>query len=251
MVRGVSRISTVFWSCYYCFHSLWCRSNNRKLIFGDICGWHHSSWATGVQMEQTIDAVKTEFTVNDMGERNWLRQIPRTFINTALTSFYRRSTDTMLNSIFMQYWKPVSAPIDSIHKLKAIYDKETKTDATACQQIFQCLMYLVTGTWPDLVYTLTHLSHFISSSAIRHHTGVNQVSRYLQQWKIGILSMNEVMKSKWQRMQSNPRVIVSIRDTPFWDIFFILAMLPSPGDVENRGLLPLVPLMLHLWHLVW
>jgi hypothetical protein len=54
-------------------------------------------------MEQTIDAVKTEFTVNDMGERNWLRQIPRTFINTALTSFYRRSTDTMLNSIFMQY----------------------------------------------------------------------------------------------------------------------------------------------------
>ena len=54
--------------------------------------------------------------------------------------------------------KPVSTPIDSNHQLKAIEDEDEHTDATAYQQIIGSLMYLVTGTRPDLAYTITHLS---------------------------------------------------------------------------------------------
>jgi len=44
-------------------------------------------------------------------------------------------------------------------------------------------MYLVTGTRPDLVYTITHLSQFNSSPSTKHLTAAKRVLRYLQGMK--------------------------------------------------------------------
>jgi hypothetical protein len=41
-------------------------------------------------------------------------------------------------------------------------------------------MYLVTGTRPDLAYTITHLSQYNASPSIMHLTAAKQVLRYLQ-----------------------------------------------------------------------
>ena len=134
----------------------------------------------GEQKEQTINVLKTEFKVNDMGELNWLLGIQITFTDHGITLSQTTFIDKILNRFSMQDCKPVSTPIDPDHRLKAIEVDEQSTDTTAYQQIIGPLMYLVTGTRPDLAYTITHLSQFNSSPSITHHTAAKRVLRYLQ-----------------------------------------------------------------------
>jgi hypothetical protein len=64
--------------------------------------------------------------------------------------------------------------------LKAVEVNEQRTDTTAYQQIFGTLMYLVTGTRPDLAYNITHLSQVNASLSIMNLTAAKRVLRYLQ-----------------------------------------------------------------------
>jgi len=131
--------------------------------------------ATGELKEQTIDVLKTEFKVNDMGEFNWLLGIQITFTDDGITLSQTTFIDKILNRFSMQNCKPVSTPIDSNHQLKAFNDEDERTDATAYQQIIGSLMYLVTGTRPDLAYTITHLSRLNSSPSTKHLTAAKRV----------------------------------------------------------------------------
>jgi len=80
----------------------------------------------------------------------------------------------------MQDCKPDLTPIDPNNRLKAIEVDEQKTNTTAYQQIIRSLMYSVTGTRPDLAYTITHFSQFNSSPSITHLTSAKRVLQYLQ-----------------------------------------------------------------------
>jgi len=139
--------------------------------------------ATGELKEQTINVMKTEFKVNDMGELNWLLGIPITFTDNGITLSQTTFINKILNRFSMQDFKPVSTPIDTNHRLKATEVDQQCTDRTAYQQIIGSLMYLVTGTRPDLVYIITHLSQFNSSPSITHLTAAKRVLRYLQGMK--------------------------------------------------------------------
>jgi hypothetical protein len=136
--------------------------------------------ATGELKEQTINVLKTEFKVNDMGELNWLQEIQITVTDNGITLSQTTLIDKILNRFSMEDCKPVSTPIDPNHRLKAIEVDEHSTDTTAYQQIIGSLMYLVTGTRPDLAYTITHFSQFHSSPSITHLTAAKRVLRYLQ-----------------------------------------------------------------------
>jgi len=136
--------------------------------------------ATGELKEQTINVLKTEFKVNDMGELNWLLGIQITFTHNGITLSQTTFIDKILNRFSMQDCKPISTPIDPNHRLMAIEVDEQSTDTTAYQQIIGSLMYLVTETRPDLAYTITHLSQFNSSPSITHLTAAKRVLRYLQ-----------------------------------------------------------------------
>jgi len=136
--------------------------------------------ASGELKEQTINILKTEFKLNDMGELSWLLGIEITFTDDGITLSQTTFIDKILNHFSMQDCKPVSTPIDSSHQFKAVEDEHERTDATAYQQIIGSLMYLVTGTRPDLAYTITHLSHFNSSPSTKHLTAAKRVLRYLQ-----------------------------------------------------------------------
>ena len=70
----------------------------------------------------------------------------------------------------MQDCKPFLTPINPNHRLKAIEVDEQSTDTTAYQQMIRSLIYSVTGTRPDLAYTITHLSQFNLSPSITHLT---------------------------------------------------------------------------------
>ena len=116
--------------------------------------------ATGELKEQTINVLKTEFKINNMGELNWLLGIQITFTDDGFTLSQTTYIDKILNHFPIQDCKSVSTPIDSNDQWKAIEDDDEYTDATAYQQIIGSLMYLFTGTIPDLAYTITHLSQF-------------------------------------------------------------------------------------------
>jgi len=130
--------------------------------------------------EQTINVLKTEFILNDMGELHWLLRIQITFTDDGIPLSQTTFNDNILNRFWMQDCKPISTAIDSNHQLKAIGDIDERTDATAYQQILRSLMYLVTGTRPDVSYTITHLSQFNSSPSTKHQTAAKLVLRYLQ-----------------------------------------------------------------------
>jgi len=136
--------------------------------------------ATGELKEQTINVLNTEFKVNDMGELNRLLGIQITFTNDGISLSPTTLINKILNHFSMQDCKPVPTPINSNHQLKAIDDEDERTNATAYQQIIGSLRYLVTGTRPDLSYTITHLSQFNSSPSTKHLTANQRVLRYLK-----------------------------------------------------------------------
>ena len=135
---------------------------------------------TGELKKQTINVLKTEFKVNDMGELNWLLGIQITFTDDGITLSQNTLIDKILNRFLMQDCKPVSTRIDSNHQLKAFCEDDEHTDATAYQQIIRTLIYLVSGTRPDLSYMITHLSQFNSSPSAKHLAAAKRVLRYLQ-----------------------------------------------------------------------
>jgi hypothetical protein len=112
-----------------------------------------------------------------MGELNWLLGIQITLTDNGITLSETTFINKILNCFSMENCKPVLTPIDPNHKLKAIEVDEQSTDTTAYQQIIGSLMYLVTGTRPDLAYTITHLSQ---CNSITHLTAAKRVRRYLQ-----------------------------------------------------------------------
>jgi len=87
--------------------------------------------ATGQLTEQTINVLKTEFKVNDMGELNWLLGIQITFTDNGITLSQTTFINKILNRFSMPDCKPVSTPIDPNHRLKAIEVDEQSTDTTA------------------------------------------------------------------------------------------------------------------------
>jgi len=136
--------------------------------------------ATGELKEQTINVLKTEFMVNDIGELNWLLGIQITFTEDGITLSQTTFIEKIPNRSSMHDCKPVSTPIDPNHWLKDIEVDEQRTNKTAYQQIIGPLINLVTETRSDLAYTITHLSQLNASPLVMHLTAAKQVLQYLQ-----------------------------------------------------------------------
>ncbi|KAI0992496.1 hypothetical protein K3495_g15689, partial [Podosphaera aphanis] len=131
-------------------------------------------------MSETINLLKSEFRVNDMGTLNWLLGIQIEYTNVGITLSQTAYIDRVLNRFSMQDCNPVSTPIESNQRLMAAIDGETRINATLYQQIIGSIMYMVTATRPDLAYTITHLSQYSSDPTISHLSAAKRVLRYLK-----------------------------------------------------------------------
>ncbi|KAI0992679.1 hypothetical protein K3495_g15506, partial [Podosphaera aphanis] len=131
-------------------------------------------------IEQTVDILKSEFKVNDMGILNWLLGIQIQYSNTGITLSQTAYIDKILTRFAMQDCNPVSSPIDQNHQLMAAEEGESRVNAIIYQQIIGSIMYLVSGTRPDLAYTITHLSQFNSDPSQSHFNAAKRVLRYLK-----------------------------------------------------------------------
>ncbi|KAI0996197.1 Retrovirus-related Pol polyprotein from transposon TNT 1-94 [Podosphaera aphanis] len=134
----------------------------------------------GDLMENTVNLLKPEFQVNDMGLLHWLLGIQIEYDNAGITLSQTAYIDRILTRFSMQDCNPVSSPIEHNHRLMLAIEGDTRAPAILYQQIIGSIMYLVSGTRPDLAYTISHLSQFNSDPSITHINAVKRVLRYLK-----------------------------------------------------------------------
>jgi hypothetical protein len=70
------------------------------------------SGESGALTDQSIDTLKSEFKVNDMGTLHWLVRINIIFTNAGITFSQTTFINKILNRFAFQSCKPVSTAID-------------------------------------------------------------------------------------------------------------------------------------------
>lgn len=115
-----------------------------------------------------------------MGMLHWLLGIQIEYTNSDISLSQSAYIDKILHRFSMQDCNPVSSPIDPNHRLMAAEEGESRANVTNYQQIIGSIMYLVSGTRPDLAYTITHLSQFNSDPTQLHLNAAKRILRYLK-----------------------------------------------------------------------
>src|SRR5258705_4116460 len=90
--------------------------------------------------------------------------------------------DTILKRFGLYNCNPVTYPLDKNHQI----DKTTTTNADDSkvnvklyQQMVGSLMYTVIGTRPDITFTVTRLSQFLTKPTKNHFVAIKHAFRYL------------------------------------------------------------------------
>lgn len=133
----------------------------------------------GPLLDQTIELLKTEFKVNDLGDINWLLGIQIDMTPEGIKLSQGAFIDKILQRFGMHDSNPVSTPIEP----NATLSRDSGTplqSATRYQQIVGSIMYLVTATRPDLAFTITFLSQFSSAPTDLHLKAAQRVLRYIK-----------------------------------------------------------------------
>ena len=138
-------------------------------------------------MKETIDGLKREFQVSDMGNLNWLLGIQIEYTKSGINLSQTAYIDKILKRFDMTECNPLSTPLDSNIKLRKGTPEDAIDNISLYQQIIGSLMYCVTGTRPDLAYTVTFLSQYSSCPNKNHLGAAKRVLRYLKgtsSWKL-------------------------------------------------------------------
>ncbi|ORU94050.1 MAG: hypothetical protein A6F71_09130 [Cycloclasticus sp. symbiont of Poecilosclerida sp. M] len=88
--------------------------------------------------------------------------------------------DKVLEKFEMKDAKSVATPVDSSMKLVKCEDGEEKVDQVMYQSCIGSLLYLSTGTRPDITFAVSNVAKFCSDPTKRHWIGVKRILRYLK-----------------------------------------------------------------------
>lgn len=156
-------------------------------------------------MDQTINLLKSEFKVNDMGLLHWLLGIRIDFTDDGITLSQSAFIDKLLTKFRMEDCNPVSTPMDANQRLLSAGNEDERAEPTLYQQIVGSINYLVTATRPDLAYTITHLSQYNKDPSATHFQCLKRVLRYLKG------SRDQRLLFPWK----SPMVLSSYSDASF------------------------------------
>src|SRR5258706_14368636 len=144
----------------------------------------------GPVMDNLKDLLKSEFKVTDLGDLHWLLGIRIEYWDHDIALSQSAYIDTILKRFGLYDCNPVTYPLDKNHQI----DKATTTNAdnTATtntgsevniklyQQMVGSLMYTVIGTRPDIAFTVTRLSQFLTKPTKNHFGAIKHVFRCLK-----------------------------------------------------------------------
>ncbi len=131
-------------------------------------------------MEDTINSLKTEFEVTDLGTVHWLLGIQIEFLDSGIALSQSSYIDKILKRFGMFDCSPVTTPTEH-GKILSINTAESKPDDTKrYQQLIGSLIYAVMGTRPDLSYVITKLSQYMTNPSAIHLAAAKRVLRFLK-----------------------------------------------------------------------
>lgn len=170
------------------------KSNNFEITNFDPCVFRHTTkqfliavyvddlslyGPSGPLMESTISLLKNEFEVTDLGHIHWLLGIQIEFTSRGIELSQSAYIDKVLSRFKMSDCHPTVLPIDPNTRLsmgQPVGSEQTRV----YQSMMGSLNYAVTGTRPDLAYTVTYMSQFSSSPSEEHISTAKRILRYLK-----------------------------------------------------------------------
>ena len=88
--------------------------------------------------------------------------------------------EKVLTRFGMQDANPISTPVDPSTKLTKAAEGDEKFDQSVYQSAVGCLLYLSTGTRPDIAFAVGNVAKFSSDPTRKHWTAVKRILRYLK-----------------------------------------------------------------------
>jgi hypothetical protein len=134
-------------------------------------------------VDRIFNHLKLEFEITDLGIATWLLGLHINYSDKGISLFQRAYIDKVLKRYALESLRPVSTPLDKGNKLYKRTIEDRIDNPEYYQAIIGSLMYLVTGTSPDLAHTVSLLSQFSSCSTEAHLTVVKHTLRYLNKTK--------------------------------------------------------------------
>ena len=122
------------------------------------------------------------FKMKDLGQISYFLGIEFQIESNVLSMFQSRYISKVLNRFGMDDCKPRSTPCEMNPSHEKIGNTEPLDEAEQkrYRQIVGSLIYIMTATRPDISYTVTKLSQFLSCATQCHMTMAKHVLRYLK-----------------------------------------------------------------------
>ena len=126
-----------------------------------------------------IKDLKMAFEISDHGKGSFLLGLHITYTTERIALTQELYIGTILSRFGMENSNTVSTPLPKGIILTKGIMEQPKDQVTTYQSMIGSLMYLVTGTRPDLAYTMSFLAQFSSCPTEEHIKGAKQVFRYV------------------------------------------------------------------------
>lgn len=130
-------------------------------------------------MKEIKGGIKKAFKVKDSGEVKRILGIQVHRDSNRIVIEQSQYARKLLQDYGMEQCTPVGTPLDGYESITAARPDEEQADQRAYQQRIGSLMYLMTGTRPDLAFAIGKLSQYCHAPTVRHANAVNRVLRYV------------------------------------------------------------------------
>ena len=131
-----------------------------------------------------IQELKTAFEISDLGEASFLLGLHITYTPEGIALTQKLYIATILSQFGMENSNTVSTPLPKGIILTKGTTEQPKDQVTTYQSMIGSLIYLVTGTRPDLAYTISFLAQFSSCPTEEHTKAAKHVFRYVNGTRI-------------------------------------------------------------------
>ena len=124
-------------------------------------------------------ALCNKFKMKDLKRLSWFLGIEFSFEKDCITMNQTKYLEKMLDRFGMSDCKPKATPCDlSVNKM--IDDSDELSDARLYREIIGSLIYVMTGTRPDLCYVVSKLSQYMAKPSKAHLNLAKHCLRYLK-----------------------------------------------------------------------
>jgi DNA-dependent RNA polymerase auxiliary subunit epsilon len=116
------------------------------------------------------------FQMKDLGMLSWFLGIEFTCEKEVIKMSQTKYIEAVLRRFRMEDCKPRSSPCETV----SLNEESETVDSRLYREIVGSLVYIMTSTRPDLCYSVTKLSQYLSAPTVVHLNTAKHVLRYLK-----------------------------------------------------------------------